>query len=99
MIDKLDFIWLWPRSLRPCRRSLRRGQPTLSAGVKQLESRWACCWSIAARAEVHPQGQRVLDWAPASSKYRAMREEINSLHRSLTGRLRIAAIRPRDGRS
>jgi DNA-binding transcriptional LysR family regulator len=70
-------------------------QPTLSAGVKQLEGQMGVLLvNRGSRFQgFTPEGQRVLDWARRIvGDTRAMREEINALRHGLTGRLRIAAI-------
>jgi len=70
-------------------------QPTLSAGVKQLEEQMGVLLvNRGSRFQgFTPEGQRVLEWARRIvGDTRAMREEINSLRHGLTGRLRIAAI-------
>ena len=70
-------------------------QPTLSAGVKQLEAQMGVL--LVNRGSrfrsFTPEGERVLDWARRIvGDTRAMHEEINSLRHGLTGRLRMAAI-------
>ena len=70
-------------------------QPTLSAGVKQLEEQMGVL--LVNRGSrfrgFTPEGERVLEWARRIvGDTRAMREEINALRHGLTGRLRIAAI-------
>ncbi len=70
-------------------------QPTLSAGLKQLEETFGVLL-------VHrqsrflgftPEGQRVLDWARRIvGDSRAMHEEIRALKRGLAGHLRLAAV-------
>jgi DNA-binding transcriptional LysR family regulator len=70
-------------------------QPTLSAGVKQLEEQMGVLLvNRGSRFQSFtPEGERVLEWARRIvGDTRAMREEINSLRHGLTGRLRIAAI-------
>ena len=70
-------------------------QPTLSAGVKQLEQQMGVLLvNRGSRFQgFTPEGQRVLEWARRIvGDTRSMREEINSLRHGLTGRLRIAAI-------
>src|ERR1019366_2691561 len=70
-------------------------QPTLSAGVKQLEGQMGVLLvNRGSRFQgFTPEGQRVLEWARRIvGDTRSMREEINSLRHGLTGRLRIAAI-------
>ncbi len=70
-------------------------QPTLSAGVKQLEQQMGVLLvNRGSRFQgFTPEGQRVLEWARRIvGDTRSMREEINSLRHGLSGRLRIAAI-------
>src|SRR6186997_3515364 len=70
-------------------------QPTLSAGVKQLEEQMGLLLvNRGSRFQgFTPEGERVLDWARRIvGDERAMRAEINALRHGLTGRLRIAAI-------
>ncbi len=97
MIDKLDFILALAREKHFGRAAESCGvtQPTLSAGVKQLEGQMGVLLvNRGSRFQgFTPEGQRVLEWARrivADSRH--MREEINSLRHGLTGRLRIAAI-------
>jgi DNA-binding transcriptional LysR family regulator len=97
MIDKLDFLLALAREKHFGRAAEACGvtQPTLSAGVKQLEEQMGVLLvNRGSRFKgFTPEGQRVLDWARRIvGDSRAMREEINSLRRGLSGRLRIAAI-------
>ena len=97
MIDKLDFILALARERHFGRAAEACGvtQPTLSAGVKQLEEQMGVLLvNRGSRFQgFTPEGQRVLDWARRIvGDTRAMREEINSLRHGLSGRLRIAAI-------
>ncbi len=97
MIDKLDFILALAREKHFGRAAEACGvtQPTLSAGVKQLEEQMGVLLvNRGSRFQgFTPEGQRVLDWARRIvGDTRAMRAEINSLRHGLTGRLRIAAI-------
>ena len=97
MIDKLDFILALAREKHFGRAAEACGvtQPTLSAGVKQLEEQMGVLLvNRGSRFQSFtPEGQRVLDWARRIvGDTRAMREEINALRHGLTGRLRIAAI-------
>jgi DNA-binding transcriptional LysR family regulator len=70
-------------------------QPTLSAGIKQLEETMGVLL-VNRGSRYHgltPEGERVLDWARRIvGDSRSMREEIKTLRHGLTGRLRIAAI-------
>ena len=97
MIDKLDFILALAREKHFGRAAEACGvtQPTLSAGVKQLEAQMGVL--LVNRGSrfrgFTPEGQRVLDWARRIvGDTRSMREEINALRHGLSGRLRIAAI-------
>jgi DNA-binding transcriptional LysR family regulator len=97
LIDKLDFILALAREQNFGRAAEACGvtQPTLSAGVKQLEEQMGVLLvNRSSRFQgFTPEGQRVLEWARRIvGDTRAMREEINSLRHGLTGRLRIAAI-------
>src|SRR5215475_14156180 len=97
MLDKLDFLLALAREQHFGRAAEACGvtQPTLSAGVKQLEEQMGVL--LVNRGSrfrgFTPEGERVLDWARRIvGDSRAMREEINALRHGLTGRLRIAAI-------
>lgn len=97
MIDKLDFILALAREKHFGRAAEACGvtQPTLSAGVKQLEEQMGVLLvNRGSRFQgFTPEGERVLDWARRIvGDARSMREEINALRHGLTGRLRIAAI-------
>ena len=97
MIDRLDFILALARERHFARAADACGvtQPTLSAGVKQLEGQMGVLLvNRGSRFQgFTPEGERVLEWARRIvGDTRAMREEINSLRHGLTGRLRIAAI-------
>lgn len=70
-------------------------QPTLSAGLKQLEEGFGVLLVQRQSRFIGftPEGLRVLDWARRIvGDYRAMRDEIRALKRGLAGHLRIAAI-------
>src|SRR5712691_10288748 len=70
-------------------------QPTLSAGIKQLESQFGVLLVQRGSRFIGftPEGERTLDWARRIvGDTRAMREEIKALKEGLVGRLRIAAI-------
>jgi DNA-binding transcriptional LysR family regulator len=97
MIDKLEFILALAREQHFGRAAEACGvtQPTLSAGVKQIEEQMGVLLvNRGSRFKgFTPEGQRVLDWARRIvGDTRAMREEINALRRGLSGQLRIAAI-------
>ena len=97
MIDKLEFLLALAREKHFGRAAEACGvtQPTLSAGVKQIEEQMGVL--LVRRGSrfqgFTPEGERVLDWARRIvGDTRTMREEINSLRLGLSGRLRIAAI-------
>ena len=97
MIDKLEFILALAREKHFGRAAETCGvtQPTLSAGVKQLEDQMGVLLvNRGSRFQgFTPEGQRVLEWARRIvGDSRTMREEINSLKLGLSGRLRLAAI-------
>ena len=97
MLDKLEFIIALAREKHFGKAAEACGvtQPTLSAGVKQLEQQMGVL--LVNRGSrfrgFTPEGERVLEWARRIvGDTRNMREEINSLRHGLSGRLRIAAI-------
>jgi DNA-binding transcriptional LysR family regulator len=97
VLDKLDFLLALARERHFGRAAEACGvtQPTLSAGIKQLEGQLGVL--LVSRGSrfrgFTPEGDRVLDFARRIvGDARAMREEINALRHGLTGRLRIAAI-------
>ena len=97
MIDKLEFILALAREKHFGRAAEVCGvtQPTLSAGVKQIEENFGVLLvNRGSRFQSFtPEGERVLDWARRIVGYaRAMREEVHALKHGLSGRLRIAAI-------
>jgi len=97
MLDKLDFLLALARERHFGHAAEACGvtQPTLSAGVKQLEEQLGVLLvNRGSRFKgFTPEGQRVLGWARRIvGDTRTMREEINSLRHGLSGRLRIAAI-------
>ena len=69
-------------------------QPTLSAGVKQLETFGVLLVNRGSRfQDFTAEGERILDWAHRIvGDARAMRQEVHALKHGLAGRLRIAAI-------
>jgi DNA-binding transcriptional LysR family regulator len=97
LIDKLDFLLALARERHFGRAAEACGvtQPTLSAGVKQLEEQMGVLLvNRGSRFQSFtPEGEKVLEWARRIvGDTRAMRAEINSLRHGLTGQLRIAAI-------
>jgi DNA-binding transcriptional LysR family regulator len=97
VIDKLEFLLALAREGHFGRAAEACGvtQPTLSAGVKQLEGSFGVMLvNRGSRFQnFTPEGERVLEWARRIvGDSRAMREEIHALKHGLSGRLRIAAI-------
>src|SRR5690242_17030671 len=97
MIDKLEFLMALARERHFGRAAEACGvtQPTLSAGVKQLEDTFGVLLvNRGSRFQnFTPEGERVLDWARRIiSDARAMRQEVHALRHGLVGRLRLAAI-------
>jgi len=97
VIDKLEFILALAREKHFGRAAEACGvtQPTLSAGIKQLEDSFGVLLVNRGSRfqDFTPEGERVLDWARRIvGDTRTMREEIHALKHGLTGRLCIAAI-------
>jgi DNA-binding transcriptional LysR family regulator len=97
MIDKLEMLLALAQEQHFGRAAEACGvtQPTLSAGLKQLEESFGVLLVQRQSRFIGftPEGLRVLDWARRIvGDYRAMREEIRALKRGLAGHLRIAAI-------
>jgi len=97
VIDKLEFLLALAREKHFARAAEACGvtQPTLSAGVKQIEDTFGVLLvNRGSRFQgFTPEGERVLDWARRIvGDARAMREEVHALKHGLSGRLRIAAI-------
>jgi DNA-binding transcriptional LysR family regulator len=97
LIDKLEFLLALARERHFGRAAEACGvtQPTLSAGVKQIEEQMGVLLVNRGSRfrDFTPEGEKVLDWARRIvGDERAMRAEINALRHGLTGRLRIAAI-------
>jgi DNA-binding transcriptional LysR family regulator len=97
LIGKLEFLLALARERHFGRAAEACGvtQPTLSAGVKQIEAQMGVL--LVNRGSrfrsFTPEGEKVLDWARRIvGDNRAMRAEINALRHGLTGRLSIAAI-------
>jgi len=97
MLDKLEFLIALARE-RHFRRAAERcgvSQPTLSAGIKQLEETLgAALVNRGARyIGLTPEGERVLEWARRlTGDARTMRQEVQVLKRGVSGVLRLAAI-------
>ena len=97
MIDKLEFLIALAREKHFGRAAETCGvtQPTLSAGVKQIEeSLGVLLVNRGSRFQgFTAEGERVLEWARRIvGDVRAMRQEVHALKSGLAGRLRIAAI-------
>jgi len=97
MIDKLEFLLALAREKNFGKAAEQCGvtQPTLSAGIKQLEDTLGVM--LVQRSSRYlgltAEGERVLDWARRIvGDTRAMRQEITALKRGLAGHLKIAAI-------
>jgi DNA-binding transcriptional LysR family regulator len=70
-------------------------QPSFSAAIRALEEKMGLPLVIRSSRfpGFTPEGERVLEWARRiSGDVHAMRDDVNSLRRGLTGLLRIAAI-------
>jgi DNA-binding transcriptional LysR family regulator len=97
VIDKLEFLLALAREKHFGKAAEACGvtQPTLSAGVKQLEDTFGVLLVNRGSRfqDFTPEGDRVLDWARRIvGDARAMRQEVHALKHGLVGRLRIAAI-------
>ncbi|ASG23752.1 MULTISPECIES: LysR family transcriptional regulator [Nitrospirillum] len=97
MIDKLEFFIALAREQHFGRAAEACGvtQPTLSAGLKQLEDQLGVLLvNRGARyMGLTQEGERVLDWARRIvGDARAMRQEVRALRHGLSGHLRIAVI-------
>ena len=97
MLDKLEFIIALAREQHFGRaaEASNVSQPTLSAGIKQLEDIFGVL--LVQRGSrfrgFTPEGERLLQWARRIiGDARAMRQDIDALKRGLVGHVRIAAI-------
>jgi len=97
VIDKLEYLMALAREQHFGRAADACGvtQPTLSAGLKQLETTLGVL--LVQRGSrfigLTPEGERTLDWARRIvGDMRSMRQEISALRHGLAGRLRIAAV-------
>jgi DNA-binding transcriptional LysR family regulator len=97
MIDKLNFLIALAQEQHFGRAAEACGvtQPTLSAGIKQLEGTLGVLL-VQRGSRFHaftPEGQRTLEWARRIvGDARAMREEIQAVKQGLAGHIRIAAV-------
>ncbi len=97
LIDKLEMFIALAREQHFGRaaESLGVTQPTLSAGIKQLEERLGVLlvWRGSRFGGLTPEGQRVLDWARRIvGDARTMRDEMRAARHGLSGHLRLAVI-------
>ncbi len=97
MIDKLEMLIALAREEHFGRAAESMGltQPTLSSGIKQLESQLGVrlVWRGSRYSGLTPEGQRVLVWArQIVGDARTMREEMRSARQGLSGNLRLAVI-------
>src|SRR5262252_7950817 len=97
MLDKLEYLMALARERHFGHAADACGvtQPTLSAGIKQLEETLGVLLVQRGSRFIGftPEGERTLDWARRIvGDSRSMREEINALRHGLSGQLRIAAI-------
>ncbi|WP_341913507.1 LysR family transcriptional regulator [Ferrovibrio terrae] len=97
MIDKLEFLLALASEKNFGKAAEQCGvsQPTLSAGIKQLEDTLGVM--LVQRSSrflgLTAEGERVLDWARRIvGDARAMRQEVVALRHGLVGHLKIAAI-------
>jgi DNA-binding transcriptional LysR family regulator len=97
MIDKLEFVIALDREKHFGRaaEACAVSQPTLSAGIKQLEDMFGLL--LVQRGSrfrgFTPEGERVLEWARRIvSDTRAMHQDMDALKRGLAGHIKIAAI-------
>src|ERR1700730_3010431 len=97
MIDKLEYIIALAQEQHFGRAAEACGvsQPTLSAGLKQLEDMLGVML-VRRGARFHaltPEGDGVLKWARRIVGHtRAMRQELDASKRGLAGHIRIAAV-------
>jgi DNA-binding transcriptional LysR family regulator len=97
MIDKLTYLIAVARerSFRAAAEGCGVAQPTLSAGIKQLEAELGVLL-VQRSSRYHgltPEGEKVLEWAKRLvGDARAMRRELSDLRSGLVGHLRIAVI-------
>ncbi|MBP7240816.1 LysR family transcriptional regulator [Amaricoccus sp.] len=97
MIDKLEmFIALArERHFGKAADSLGITQPTLSAGIRQLEGQLGVMlvWRSSRFGGLTPEGQRVLHWARRIvGDTRTLKEEMRAARHGLSGDLRLAVV-------
>ena len=97
MLDKLHYVIALAQEQHFGRAAEACGvtQPTLSAGIKQLEDMLGVLL-VQRGSRFHaftPEGQRTLEWARRMvADERALRQEMRSLKQGLAGHIRIAAV-------
>ena len=97
MLDKLNFLIALAQEQHFGRAAEACGvtQPTLSAGLKQLEEILGVLL-VQRGSRFHsftPEGQRTLEWARRIvGDERALRQEMRALKQGLSGHIRIAAV-------
>ena len=97
MIDKLEMFIALAREAHFGKAAEAVGvtQPTLSAGIKQLEDQLGVMlvWRGSRFRGLTPEGQRTLDWARRIvADSRALRDEMRVAREGLSGNLSIAVI-------
>ncbi|WP_372611197.1 LysR family transcriptional regulator [Aquicoccus sp.] len=97
MIDKLEMFIALAKEEHFGRAAARLGitQPSLSAGIKQLEEQLGVqlVFRGSRYGGLTPEGQTALDWARRIvSDTRQLREEMRATRHGLSGQLRIAVI-------
>lgn len=97
MIDKLEMFIALAREQHfgKAADSLGVTQPTLSAGIRQLEGQLGVMlvWRSSRFGGLTPEGQRVLHWARRIvGDTRTLREEMRAARHGLSGDLRLAVI-------
>jgi DNA-binding transcriptional LysR family regulator len=97
MIDKLEMFIALAREEHFGKAAVAMGvtQPTLSAGIKQLEDQLGVMlvWRGSRFRGLTPEGQRTLDWARRIvADSRALRDEMRVAREGLSGNLAIAVI-------
>jgi len=97
MIDRLEFLITLAKEQHfgHAAEVLGVSQPTLSAGIKQLEDQYGVM--LVKRGSrfqgLTPEGERLLEWARRIvGDVRAMRQDIDALKRGLSGHIRLAVI-------
>lgn len=97
MIDKLTYFVALAREQNFRRAAEQCGvaQPTLSAGIKQLEEELGVMLVLrrSRMLGLTPEGERVLEWARRLvGDARAMRQELQGMRTGLSGHIRLAVV-------